>query len=148
MLRLLSDEDVPGEIIHALRQRQPDLDISRVQEVGLMHTDDSVILAWAAAQGRQVLRDRNTMTAAAWERVNQGLPMPEQYRLKSGNSPTHTLVLRPPLLPRQPVPKRRFSHAAAILAQLAGRDQSLEPAGAPRRRSGGYNLDPKCAAIR
>lgn len=77
MLRLLSDEDVPGDVVGALRQRQPSLDVVRVQEVGLMNTADSRVLEWAAREGRQVFtRDRNTMTAEAWDRVSRGLPMP------------------------------------------------------------------------
>jgi hypothetical protein len=73
---MLSDEDVPGDIVRGLRQRQPDLDVVRVQEVGLVHTDDAVILEWAAREGRQIFtRDRNTMTGHAYDRVVQGLPM-------------------------------------------------------------------------
>src|ERR1700722_11649109 len=76
MLRLLSDEDVPGDIVRGLRKRQPTLDVVRVQEVGLMHTIDPDILEWAAGEGRQMFtRDRNTMTAHAYDRVIQGLPM-------------------------------------------------------------------------
>jgi hypothetical protein len=77
MLRLLSDEDVPGDIVRGLRQRQPSLDVMRVQEVGLVSVPDAAVLEWAAGEGRQVFtRDRNTMTAAAWERVARNLPMP------------------------------------------------------------------------
>ena len=49
LLRMLSDEDVPGDIIKDLRQREPGLDVVRVQEVGLMHTPDPDILEWAAS---------------------------------------------------------------------------------------------------
>jgi hypothetical protein len=77
MLRLLSDEDVPGDIVRGLRQRQPSLDVVRVQEAGLMSTADFRILEWAAREGRQVFtRDRNSMTAEAWGRVTRGLSMP------------------------------------------------------------------------
>jgi hypothetical protein len=66
MLRLLSDEDVPRDVVFALRQRQPNLDVVRVHEVGLLSVPDAVILEWAAQESRQVFtRDRNTMTAAA-----------------------------------------------------------------------------------
>jgi hypothetical protein len=76
MLRLVSDEDVPGDIIRGLRQRQPALEIVRVQEVGLMQTSDADVLEWAAGEDRQVVtRDRNTMTADAWDRVRSGQPM-------------------------------------------------------------------------
>src|SRR3954454_12146364 len=76
MLRLLSDEDVPGDIVKGLRHRQPGLDIVRVQEVGLMSTPDPDILEWAAREDRQIFtRDRSTMTAHATDRIAGGLPM-------------------------------------------------------------------------
>jgi len=76
MLRLVSDEDVPGTIVSELRRRQPGLDVVRVQEVNLRRTPDPEVLAWAAHQGRQVFtRDSNTMTAHAYDRVVRGLPM-------------------------------------------------------------------------
>jgi predicted nuclease of predicted toxin-antitoxin system len=77
MLRLLTDEDVHGDIVHGLRRRQPTLDLVRVQDVGLRHTPDSLILEWAAQQGRVVVSvDRKTLAVAAWDRVARGLPMP------------------------------------------------------------------------
>jgi hypothetical protein len=82
MLRLVSDEDVPGDIVSGLRQRQPGLDVVRVQEVGLMHTPDPAVLEWAAREDRQVItRDRNTMTAHAWDRVRCGQFMPGVFVL-------------------------------------------------------------------
>jgi hypothetical protein len=77
MLRLVSDEDIPGAIIRALRQHQPALDVVRVQEVGLQGCPDPDVLDWAAREGRQLFtRDRRTMTAHAYDRVARGLPMP------------------------------------------------------------------------
>jgi len=77
MLRLLSDEDIPGAVIRELRQRQPGLDVVRVQEVNLLGASDPDVLEWAARQGRQVFtRDRSTMTAHAYDRVARGLPLP------------------------------------------------------------------------
>jgi hypothetical protein len=73
---MLSDEDIPGDIVRGLRQRQPNLDVVRVQEVVLMHASDADILEWAAREGRQVFtRDRNTMTRHAYDRIAEGLPM-------------------------------------------------------------------------
>ena len=77
MLRLLTDEDVHGDIIDGLRRRQPAVDLIRVQDVGLGHTPDSMILEWAAQQGRVVVSvDKKTLAVAAWDRVARGLPMP------------------------------------------------------------------------
>ena len=48
MLRLLTDENFNGDIIRGLLLREPDLDLVRVQDVGLAGNDDQEILAWAA----------------------------------------------------------------------------------------------------
>jgi hypothetical protein len=77
MLRLLFDEDVHGDIVDGLRRRQPALDLVRVQDVGLRHTPDPIILDWAARQERVVVSvDKKTLVVDAWDRVSRGLPMP------------------------------------------------------------------------
>lgn len=77
MLRLLIDEDVHGDIVDGLRRCQPALDVVRVQDVGLRHTPDPIILEWAAQQGRVVVSvDKKTLAVDAWDRVAHGLPMP------------------------------------------------------------------------
>jgi hypothetical protein len=77
MLHLLSDEDVHGDLVRGLRDREPALDLVRVQEVGLRTAADPVILAWAALEGRVLLTlDRQTMIGFAYDRVAAGLPMP------------------------------------------------------------------------
>src|SRR5438128_7151880 len=77
MLRLITDEDVHGDIIDGLRRRQTAVDLVRVQDVGLSHTPDATILEWAAQQGRVVVSvDKKTLAVAAWQRVARGLPMP------------------------------------------------------------------------
>ena len=39
-MRLLTDENFNGAILRGLVRRLPELDIIRVQDVGLMNTDD------------------------------------------------------------------------------------------------------------
>ncbi|MDJ1180985.1 DUF5615 family PIN-like protein [Roseofilum sp. BLCC_M91] len=75
-VRLLTDENFNGAILRGLIRRLPELDIVRVQDVGLMNADDPDILEWAANEGRILLtHDVATITMYAYERVNQGLPM-------------------------------------------------------------------------
>src|SRR5436305_12176292 len=82
MLQLLSDEDVPGDIVRGLRRRRPGLDVVRVQELGLRGAPDPDVLEWAAREGRQIFtRDRTTMTAHAYDRVRGGVPMPGVFVL-------------------------------------------------------------------
>ena len=55
MLRLAADENFNNNIIRGLLRRQPDLDIVRVQDVGLSGADDPTVLEWAAQEGRVLL---------------------------------------------------------------------------------------------
>jgi hypothetical protein len=73
MIRFLADEDFNGHIIRGLLRREPDLDIVRVQDVGLMGQGDDRLLAWAENEGRVLLtHDVSTMTNHAYERMRIG----------------------------------------------------------------------------
>ncbi|WP_008311713.1 DUF5615 family PIN-like protein [Leptolyngbya sp. PCC 6406] len=76
MLSLLSDENFNGDIVRGLMLRQPNLDLLRVQDVGLREVDDPAILAWAASNGRILLtHDRATMPDFAYNRLVRGEPI-------------------------------------------------------------------------
>lgn len=76
MLRLVSDENFNGEIVRGLLRRERELDLARVQDVGLAEADDPVILEWAADNQRVLLtHDRRTVPGFAWERVRAGKAM-------------------------------------------------------------------------
>jgi hypothetical protein len=80
MLRLAADENFA--IIRGLLRRKPDLDIIRVQDVGLSGADDPVVLEWAAKEGRVLLtHDVTTMTHYAYERVKAGKSMPGVFEV-------------------------------------------------------------------
>jgi hypothetical protein len=73
----LADENFDPDIVKGLLRLQPDLDIVRVQDVGLRTADDATILAWAADDGRVLLtHDVSTISAPAYERVEKGERMP------------------------------------------------------------------------
>ena len=75
-LRFLTDEDFDNDVARGLLQRLPDLDLVRVQDVGLGGAGDPDILEWAAGEGRLLLtHDVTTMKAYAYSRVESGLPM-------------------------------------------------------------------------
>ena len=72
-MRWLADENLNNDILRGLLRRKPDLDIVRVQDVGLSGTDDPTVLAWAAAENRILLtHDLSTITAHAYRRVTRG----------------------------------------------------------------------------
>src|SRR5262249_52936354 len=77
MLRFLADEDFDNRIVRGLLDRHPELEIVRVQDVGLSGDDDPILLDWAARERRILLtHDASTMTKYAYDRVRAGLPMP------------------------------------------------------------------------
>ncbi len=77
MLRFLADENFNQHVVRGLLAREPNLDIVRVQEVGLSSAADPAILEWAANENRILLtQDVRTVTHFAYVRVRNGLKMP------------------------------------------------------------------------
>jgi len=77
MLLLLADENLNNDILRGMLRRKPDLDIIRIQDVGLSNAEDDVILEWAARSGRVlVTHDVTTVTNFAYQRVRSGQSMP------------------------------------------------------------------------
>lgn len=72
MLRLLADEDFNNQIVRGILRRRPEIDIVRVQDVGLSETDDRVILEWAAQQGRILLT--HDVDVGEWRRSPHDSP--------------------------------------------------------------------------
>jgi hypothetical protein len=72
-MKFLTDENFEGAIFRGLLRHKPDIDLVRVQDVGLSETDDPTILEWASAEGRiLVTHDRRTMPRYAYERMGEG----------------------------------------------------------------------------
>jgi hypothetical protein len=82
MLPLAFDENFNNDILRALRRQAPNLELLRVQDVGLSGHDDPTVLNWAA-QERRVLfsHDVSTMTRYAYERVQAGQSMPGLFEV-------------------------------------------------------------------
>ncbi|MEH2083910.1 MAG: DUF5615 family PIN-like protein [Nostoc sp.] len=70
MLGFLADENFNNQIIRGVLRRNTNVDIVRVQDVGLIEADDPTVLEWAAQNRRVVLtHDVTTMTNFAYERL-------------------------------------------------------------------------------
>ena len=77
MLFLVADENFNNTIVRGLLRIRPNLDIVRVQDVGLFSADDPTVLEWAANENRILLtHDVATITKYAYERVEAGKYMP------------------------------------------------------------------------
>lgn len=82
MLTLAADENFNNNIVRGLLRRRPDIDIVRIQDVGLSGADDPTVLAWAAEEGRILLtHDVSTITRYAYERIEADLPMPGVFEV-------------------------------------------------------------------
>jgi hypothetical protein len=70
MLLLAADENFNNDIVRGLLRRKADVDIVRIQDVGLSGVDDAAVLTWAAEHGRVLLtHDVSTITKYAYERI-------------------------------------------------------------------------------
>ena len=84
-MRWAADENFNNDIIRGLLRRKPDVDIVRVQDVGLSGADDPTVLEWAANEGRVLLtHDVSTITRHAYERVEAGKPMRGVFEVSRG----------------------------------------------------------------
>lgn len=78
----MADENFNNQIVRGVLRQSPEVDIVRVQDVGLSGADDPTVLAWAAQEGRIVLtHDVATMTIFAYERIKAGLSMPGLFEV-------------------------------------------------------------------
>lgn len=75
-MRFLADENFNNRITVGIRRKNQQIDIIRVQDVGLSGADDPTVLEWAAQNHRLLLtHDVATITRYAYERVRDGKPM-------------------------------------------------------------------------
>lgn len=82
MIRFLADENFNNQIVRGILRQNSQVDIVRVQDVGLSGIDDPTVLAWAAEEGCIVLtHDVATMTTFAYERIEAGLSMPGVFEV-------------------------------------------------------------------
>ena len=83
MLRLLTDENFDNDIVRGALRRTTQVDLVRVQDVGLAGKDDPDILEWAAQEHRILLtHDVETITKFAYERIRAGLPMSGVFEIR------------------------------------------------------------------
>jgi hypothetical protein len=82
MIGLALDENFNNDILRGLLRRNSQLDLVRVQDVGLSGEDDPTVLEWAAQQERVLIsHDVSTITAHAYARVEAGLNMPGVFEV-------------------------------------------------------------------
>jgi predicted nuclease of predicted toxin-antitoxin system len=86
-MKFLADENFDNNIVRGLLRRNPDIDIVRVQDVGLSGQDDPTVLEWAAHEKRILLtHDVATITRYAYERMAESKSMPGVIEVTSDAS--------------------------------------------------------------
>lgn len=82
MLLFAADENFNNDILRGIRRRNSNIDIVRVQDVGLSGADDPTVLEWAAQQNRVLItHDARTITRYAYERVQADRTMPGVFEV-------------------------------------------------------------------
>ncbi|MGD1942934.1 MAG: DUF5615 family PIN-like protein [Leptolyngbyaceae cyanobacterium] len=82
MIRFLADENFNNQIVRGVLRQRPEIDMVRVQDIGLSGGDAPAVLAWAAQENRIVLtHDVATMITFAYERMQAGLAMPGLFEV-------------------------------------------------------------------
>jgi predicted nuclease of predicted toxin-antitoxin system len=80
VIRFLADENFNNHIIRGIQLRQTDIDIVRVQDVGLSSEDDSVIIDFAFKDEHILLtHDVETIPRFAYERLKSGHSIPSIF---------------------------------------------------------------------
>ncbi|TWU25807.1 DUF5615 family PIN-like protein [Bythopirellula polymerisocia] len=80
MLRFLTDEDFNGRIVRGLFRRKQEVDLVRVQDVGLQGASDELLLEWAEDHARiLVTHDARTMPGHALDRLASGSVCPGMF---------------------------------------------------------------------
>ena len=87
MLQFAADENLNNDIIRGLLRRKPQIDIVRVQDVGLSGRDDPTILEWCGEHGRVLItHDVSTLSRHAYVRIAAGRPMPGVFEVTTNAS--------------------------------------------------------------
>ena len=81
-MKFLADENFDNTIVRGLIRRKPDIDIIRVQDVGLSGEEDPIVLECAAEEDRILLtHDVATITRYAYEPMAAGKSMPGVFEI-------------------------------------------------------------------
>ncbi|MEZ4943682.1 MAG: DUF5615 family PIN-like protein [Saprospiraceae bacterium] len=91
-MRFLADENFNNHIVRGLLLQKPELDLMRVQDVGLSGKSDEAVLAWALAENRILLtHDVKTLPSLALQQLASGQNIPG-ILLAAWNAPIRKVI--------------------------------------------------------
>ncbi len=81
-MKFAADENFDNDILRGLFRVLPNLDMVRIQDVGLSGIEDPEVLEWCAQEDRILLtHDVRTITKFAYDRLEAGLEMPGVFEI-------------------------------------------------------------------
>jgi hypothetical protein len=83
MLLFLADENFNNDILRGVLRANSEIDVVRIQDIGLSGADDETVLERAAQENRILLtHDVKTITHYAYQRIEKNLKMPGVFEVK------------------------------------------------------------------
>ena len=77
MIRFLADENFNNHIVRGIKLRNKNIDIMRLQDIGLSGADDPTVLKYALKKHRILLaHDLETIPRFAYKRIHAGQEIP------------------------------------------------------------------------
>ena len=92
MIRFLADENFNNHIIRGIRLKNDELDIKRIQDIGLSGVEDWVVLDYALKENLILLtHDAETIPRFAYEREKAGQNIPAIFIIKQDILISHVI---------------------------------------------------------
>jgi len=83
MIRFLADENLNNHIIRGIKLRDSEIDIIRIQDIGLSGTDDPTVIEYALRENRILLtHDVDTIPRFAYNRIRVGKEIPAIFIIR------------------------------------------------------------------
>ena len=98
MVRFLADENFNNDIMRGVLRRNPEIDLVRIQDIGLTGIEDPEVLEWAAKENRILLsHDVATITKYAYATIAREDEMQKMVTRLMCEVPQRELNLKVPL---------------------------------------------------
>lgn len=84
-MNFLADENLSRRFVNAIKRHNMDINIVRVQEVGLLGMDDTAVLDWAVDKNHILItKDRATIPSLVAQRLAEDIPSPQILIIRPG----------------------------------------------------------------
>ena len=92
MIRFLADENLNNHIIRGVQLRKAEIDILRIQDIGLSGADDSLVIDYALREKRILLTHVvETIPKFAYNKIKAGKEIPAIFIIRQDVSISHII---------------------------------------------------------